>query len=508
MASTQEHSSPANEVEMTDQTPASNNAIDPALTNPVEGDGDAGRSGGGEVRGRQPYDPTGHYATAYKKLTQSTKGKGSENELIEDRRLTHSDNRAASYGDEDEDLSDESFPTRRRGNNPSTPPPRRGYVPTRNNARQLSLVEDDYEDETYYPTRSNRFTAPRGRGYETLSTYGPQRHEYDSTQSYRAGPSNYNAHEDGVTVPERRAYGRSQAPSYSAGPSHAPRQESPLPADEGFRSRERHEDDEDEDEEDDGGIFVSDGMGGSRAISQSGRVTRPKRGGPLKDRVQKFSTSTLSDFKTNNAKAKGKRAASRSLSPQPGPPPFRNFARGLEESRYAGGRNIPWGTNNLPDTVPQGTVSDASLKKRGLDRGQGPRVCRRGYGANDPENIDIVNMKEHDGHSFGDIRNILNDRRIKEGRAPSLSTTGVANRYNRTAPLLFAAQGLEFVPLSQRKNRPMSSSIVWTPEDDLALVDSYKEFEQSRWQEVARIFHAKTGKEIDPTACAQRHTLL
>ncbi|KAH8804757.1 hypothetical protein F5884DRAFT_754350 [Xylogone sp. PMI_703] len=189
---------------------------------------------------------------------------------------------------------------------------------------------------------------------------------------------------------------------------------------------------------------------------------------------------------------------------------FYNHGHGLDPSRFSG-VDVPWGTNKVPETVPQDAVSDAALLKRGLKRGKGPRVIKRGAGANDPENIAIVNMKENEGLSFAKIAEILNQRRVEEGRQPSLTQTGVNGRYNRTAPLLFAAEGKEFVPLSQRSKdkqgaerfRPM-----WNDELNTELVKVVKEAEAQKWEVVARMFEERTGLKVDAKTAARQYSNL
>lgn len=159
-------------------------------------------------------------------------------------------------------------------------------------------------------------------------------------------------------------------------------------------------------------------------------------------------------------------------------------------------------------------VSDAALNKRNLKRSSAHKICKRGYGANDPENIAIVNMKESDEMSFEEIRDALNKKRIDSGKAPSLSICGVTGRYNRTAPLLYASQGREFIPLSQRGGRGMSNGggpngkFVWNNETDVILVDCVKQIEAQKWFMVAKLFTEKTGTKVDAESCAMRHTIL
>lgn len=207
--------------------------------------------------------------------------------------------------------------------------------------------------------------------------------------------------------------------------------------------------------------------------------------------------------------------------PQAGQEPddeyFNSPGKNLSQSRYSGGQNN-WGVNRKPPLVPEDEVTDAALLKRGLKRGDGAEVCKRGYGANDPENIAIVNMYEIDRMSFDQIYKKLNADRVENGKDPSLSANGVQTRYNRNAPILFQAEGREFVPLGQRKKGQRMDDISpsagpnsrtpWTDELDVALVKAVKEWESGKWEKVAAIFREKTGVDMDAKACATRHRIL
>jgi hypothetical protein len=191
---------------------------------------------------------------------------------------------------------------------------------------------------------------------------------------------------------------------------------------------------------------------------------------------------------------------------------FNNIGRNLDDSRYSGAE-MPWGVNKQPPAVPQDEVSDAALLKRGLKRGQGDKVAKRGYGANDPENIAIVNMKEQDGLSFEQIANILNERRVQAGKNPNLTITGCNGRYNRTAPLLFAAQGQEFTPLSQRKGHgkhgaSLLDQAVFNNDTDIELVNCVKEVDSQKWYSVASMFSQRTGLPMNAKAAAIRFGML
>jgi hypothetical protein len=173
--------------------------------------------------------------------------------------------------------------------------------------------------------------------------------------------------------------------------------------------------------------------------------------------------------------------------------------------------------NKVPVLVPEEEVSDAALLKRGLKRGDGAKVCKRGYGANDPENIAIVHMFEKDRMSFDAICNKLNADRIANGKAPTLTPNGCQTRFNRNAPILFSAEGREFIPLGMRQRGQRMDDIAptnptpkvaWDDELDLALVETVKEWESRKWEDVAALFKRKTGVEMDAGSCAHRHHII
>jgi hypothetical protein len=182
----------------------------------------------------------------------------------------------------------------------------------------------------------------------------------------------------------------------------------------------------------------------------------------------------------------------------------------LLDSRWSGGilhntygiqGNDRRDTNKAPEFINEDDVTDEWLEKRGKQRsapqGSGRKIPKRSCGANDPENIAIVNLREQNDMSFQEIAKVMNERRTKKGRDPRLTSTSVANRYNRTAPLLFAAIGMKFVPLSQRKKGYQYSEVHWTPQMNKTLLRAIKRVEASKWDQVAETFNAETGMKMD-----------
>lgn len=199
---------------------------------------------------------------------------------------------------------------------------------------------------------------------------------------------------------------------------------------------------------------------------------------------------------------------------------YHTFGHGLAPSRFSG-TPMPWGLNKSAD-LHQEEGSDeepmtaASLMKRDIVGTDGKKTTKRAYGANDPENLAIVNMRDSQGMSFEKIARELNARRTEAGKVPSLTISGVNGRYNRTAPLICAAEGREFVSASARRrgiNHGGKTGIargeeVWTEDLDRELVKLAKEYDARKWIEVSRLLEEKIGYEFEPAQCATRYSLL
>ncbi|TGO92155.1 hypothetical protein BPOR_0009g00340 [Botrytis porri] len=266
--------------------------------------------------------------------------------------------------------------------------------------------------------------------------------------------------------------------------------------------------DEEYDEDHDGYMFVSEP--GSRCLN---RIEKHRAGVAYSSNVRPITNTTGS----NGASRAHPAVVRRIKEDRPGIF-FNSSSENLAPSRYSGAV-MPWGVNQQPVLVDQETVSDAHLKKRGLKRPPpGGKVGKRSYGANDPENIAIVNMKENQGMSFAEIAEHLNSEREKQGKKPDLSVCGVNGRYNRTAPILFATQGLKFVPLSERKKAKgaaahgkSTNKAGWTVEAENKLVDIVNQVDAEKWGNVAHLLNMElyNGRAVyDATTCARRYAAL
>ncbi|RDW79581.1 hypothetical protein BP6252_04219 [Coleophoma cylindrospora] len=188
-------------------------------------------------------------------------------------------------------------------------------------------------------------------------------------------------------------------------------------------------------------------------------------------------------------------------------------------SRYSGG-DENWGINGQPETNIEGPPEDkipmskASLKKRGVKKASISKDgFKRGYGVNDPENLRIMDLfeNEQDGQllKWPEIAAIINTERIKAGKTPGLTANAAQNRYNRTAPVIYASEGRTFVPLRKRLRANKTSrtqgnaQYAWTSDLDELLVTVVKDYEAQKWSEVARRYNVEAPRQFpDPGRAA------
>ena len=48
----------------------------------------------------------------------------------------------------------------------------------------------------------------------------------------------------------------------------------------------------------------------------------------------------------------------------------------------------------------------------------------------------------------------------------------------------------------------------WNEELDVALVETVKEWELRKWQDISALFKLKTGVDMDAASCAHRHHII
>lgn len=181
-------------------------------------------------------------------------------------------------------------------------------------------------------------------------------------------------------------------------------------------------------------------------------------------------------------------------------------ASSYQPSRFSGIPIPKTAVSQQPRLVSANSVSDATLKKRGLHKNGLKMVPKRAGGLNDPENIMIVNMYDNKNLSYAEIAKTINKRRLDAGKATMLSENAVMGRYARTAPALYEAEGKTYVPPAKRKGARFAvDTSEWTSELDSKLVDIVKETESTLWNKVTDAFNRETGRNMTREQIARRY---
>jgi hypothetical protein len=140
---------------------------------------------------------------------------------------------------------------------------------------------------------------------------------------------------------------------------------------------------------------------------------------------------------------------------------------------------------------------------------------RRSKGANDPENIDIVNWYDNHNMTFADIARQLNGRQEARGQPGTFTPNSIHNRYNRCAPIIYRAHGRVFVAIKDRKKHAPeeleamgSQSIVWNPLKDQCLRQMVEEYEAKKWDSIAEAFTAATMERVSAGTVSTRYGMM
>lgn len=221
-------------------------------------------------------------------------------------------------------------------------------------------------------------------------------------------------------------------------------------------------------------------------FDENGRVYKPRRKG--RGRPSSGSIRNAPEFESSRAKLD---AALKEKNPN-----------GPEKIPSRPTRKALWETHTALSLVSADSVPKASLKKRGISDTGAENVCIKQTGANDPENIRIVNLKDVEGKSFEEIATIINDERIEKGGYPNQKANTVNCRYNRTAPHLYQMQGIPFVRITDRaqaggryKYSKEQEKLIWDTEMDDALIEIEHEYRHSKWFIISKKFGKKTGHD-------------
>ena len=184
--------------------------------------------------------------------------------------------------------------------------------------------------------------------------------------------------------------------------------------------------------------------------------------------------------------------------------PNRNLFLGCHETR----------PSRSPAPPP---IKSASQLKRSYSEAQGRAPSgKRLTGENDPENREILRLRQEEHREFDDIANILNRKRVKTGVAPNLTANAIYSRYKRNGPLIAASDGIEFVPtdLDKKSNgssisfKKVTPIVGFNPREDQLLVRAVADVEAKKWELVAARLEEIGGKRHDPDMCALRFNRL
>ena len=169
-----------------------------------------------------------------------------------------------------------------------------------------------------------------------------------------------------------------------------------------------------------------------------------------------------------------------------------------------------------PSPTPAAPRS-ASQLKRSLSEFQGRAASgKRLTGEYDPENREILRLRQEENKEFDEIAQILNKKRVKTGTAPVLTANAIYSRYKRNGPLIAASEGKEFLPTALDKksngsciNFKKATPIVgFNPQEDELLVRAVADVEARKWELVSARVEELGGKKHDPDMCALRFNRL
>lgn len=219
----------------------------------------------------------------------------------------------------------------------------------------------------------------------------------------------------------------------------------------------------------------SSGSSNSTRVNKNRRVGRPPAG----------AIGNAPHFETSMSKMQ---AALKTKNPK---------GDGLVPSRSD--RKARWETHAAPKLMDVTHMSQEE-KKKGIAPDATGLIPERQTGANDPENIKIVNLKDVDGLSFEDIAKIINKDRIKNGRNPNQKANSINCRYNRTAPAMYQMQGIPFVRIADRakangtfRYTKDQEDLIWTREMDDLLVEIEGRYIRNKWNIIAKQFASRSG---------------
>lgn len=143
--------------------------------------------------------------------------------------------------------------------------------------------------------------------------------------------------------------------------------------------------------------------------------------------------------------------------------------------------------------------------------------AKNNTGAKDPINIQIVDLYDNHNWSFPDVADHLNKEREDRGLHNHFTPNSVHNRYNRSAPVIYKADGRVFVAIKNRRHHTqeelddLSSGInttQWNSQMDQVLLQAVANYEAEKWRKVAEAFNSATGQHLQASAISTRYGML
>ncbi|KAG8528547.1 uncharacterized protein KY384_007465 [Bacidia gigantensis] len=137
-------------------------------------------------------------------------------------------------------------------------------------------------------------------------------------------------------------------------------------------------------------------------------------------------------------------------------------------------------------------------------------------GEHDPENREILRLRQEELLEFDYIATRLNAQRAKSGQAPTLTANAIYSRYKRNGPIIAASEGREFLPthLDKKPNgKPISFRTTvpikgFDEREDQLLAQAVADIDKCKWELVAHRVQELGGKEHDSNMCAMRYSHL
>ena len=142
---------------------------------------------------------------------------------------------------------------------------------------------------------------------------------------------------------------------------------------------------------------------------------------------------------------------------------------------------------------------------------------KKSKGAADPVNTQIVDLYDNHNWSFAEIAQQLNGEQEEKGMTGTFTPNSVHNRYNRSAPVIYRADGRVFVAIRDRRHRTQeeldslscgANSTMWNEHMDKVLVQMVAKYDADKWKNVARRFNAATRQSLHPSTVSTRFGLL